>query len=118
DELLHPALDGNDSGNDDDGTFSHDYNWWDPSGSCPGEPCDNVGHGTHTMGTIAGGDGPGPFTPDTGVAPGVEWITAKGCEPFGCTSEALLSSGEFMLAPTDLSGRAPPPDLARDTVRR
>ena len=33
-------------------------------------PCDNVGHGTHTMGTMVGGDGPGPFTPDIGVAPG------------------------------------------------
>ena len=50
--------------------FTHDYNWWDPTGSCGDEPCDNVGHGTHTMGTMVGGDGPGPFTPDTGVAPG------------------------------------------------
>jgi len=71
-EFSHPALVGNYRGNNHDGTFTHDYNWWDPSHSCPGEPCDNVGHGTHTMGTIAGGDGPGPFTPDTGVAPGAE----------------------------------------------
>src|SRR5881392_3126757 len=90
-EFTHPALVGNYRGNNHDGTFTHDYNWWDPSSSCPGEPCDNVGHGTHTMGTIAGGDGPGPFSPDTGVAPGAEWMTAKGCEDFGCTSESLLS---------------------------
>ena len=106
-DFSHPALVGNYRGNNHDGTFTHDYNWWDPSNSCPGEPCDNVGHGTHTMGTIAGGDGPGPFTPDTGVAPGAEWMTAKGCEDLGCTSESLLSSGQFMLAPTDLERQQP-----------
>ncbi len=115
-DFMHPALVGNYRGNNHDGTFSHDYNWWDPSGSCPGEPCDNVGHGTHTMGTIAGGDGPGPFTPDTGVAPGAEWITAKGCEDFGCTSESLLSSGQFIIAPTDMAGNNPNPALAPDLV--
>jgi subtilisin family serine protease len=115
-DFSHPALVGNYRGNNHDGTFTHDYNWWDPSNSCPGEPCDNVGHGTHTMGTIAGGDGPGPFTPDTGVAPGAEWMTAKGCEDFGCTSESLLSSGQFILAPTDLAGNNPDPSLAPDVV--
>src|SRR5258705_2300893 len=111
-DFTHPALVGNYRGNNHDGSFSHDYNWWDPSGSCPGEPCDNVGHGTHTMGTIAGGDGPGPFTPDTGVAPGAEWITAKGCEDFGCTSESLLSSGQFIIPPPDMAGNTPNPPHA------
>jgi len=54
------------------------------------------------MGTIAGGDGPGPFTPDTGVAPGAEWISAKGCETFGCTSEALLSLRQRGMVPPSL----------------
>ena len=115
-DFSHPALVNNYRGNNHDGTFTHDYNWWDPSNSCPGEPCDNVGHGTHTMGTMVGGDGPGPFTPDTGVAPGAEWMTAKGCEDFGCTSESLLSSGQFILAPTDLSGNNPDPSRAPDVV--
>jgi len=115
-DFTHPALVNNYRGNNHDGTFTHDYNWWDPSGSCPGEPCDNVGHGTHTMGTIAGGDGPGPFSPDTGVAPGAEWMTAKGCEDFGCTSESLLSSGQFILEPTDMAGNNPDPSLAPDVV--
>ena len=115
-DFTHPALVGNYRGNNHDGTFTHDYNWWDPSNSCPSEPCDNVGHGTHTMGTIAGGDGPGPFTPDTGVAPGAEWMTAKGCEDFGCTSESLLSAGQFILAPTDLAGNNPDPSMAPDVV--
>jgi subtilisin family serine protease len=115
-DFTHPALVNNYRGNNHDGSFSHDYNWWDPSGSCPGEPCDNVGHGTHTMGTIAGGDGPGPFTPDIGVAPGAEWIAAKGCEDFGCSSESLLSSGQFVIAPTDMTGANPDPSLAPDLV--
>jgi subtilisin family serine protease len=115
-DFTHPALVNNYRGNNHDGTFTHDYNWWDPSNSCPGEPCDNVGHGTHTMGTMVGGDGPGPFTPDTGVAPGAEWMTAKGCEDFGCTSESLLSSGQFILAPTDLAGNNPDPSMAPDVV--
>ena len=78
-------------GNLGGGTFDHDYNWWDPTGICGDEPCDNAGHGTHTMGTMVGGDGPGPFTPDIGVAPGATWIAAKGCEDFGCSDVALLS---------------------------
>merc|ERR1712232_1447820 len=50
----------------------HDYNWFDPNGNP--EPFDNNGHGTHTMGTIAGSTASG-----VGVAPGSTWIAAKGC---------------------------------------
>jgi subtilisin family serine protease len=115
-EYTHPALVGNYRGNNGDGTFSHDYNWWDPTGICGDEPCDNAGHGTHTMGTIAGGDGPGPFTPDIGVAPEARWIAAKGCEDFGCSETALLSSGQFILAPTDLAGANADPSRRPDVV--
>ena len=115
-DFSHPALVENYRGNNHDGTFTHDYNWWDPAGICGGEPCDNVGHGTHTMGTIAGGDGPGPFTPDTGVAPGATWFAAKGCEDLGCSSESLLSAGQFILAPTDLEGNNPDPSRRPDIV--
>ena len=68
-EFTHPALVNQYRGNNGDGSFTHDYNWWDPTGICGDEPCDNVGHGSHTMGTMVGGDGPGPFAPDIGVAP-------------------------------------------------
>ena len=45
---------------------------------CPAAaPCDNNGHGTHTMGTMVGDDGAGN---QIGVAPGARWIAAKGCE--------------------------------------
>ena len=115
-DFTHPALVNQYRGNNGDGTFTHDYNWWDPTGVCGGEPCDNVGHGTHTMGTMVGGDGPGPFTPDIGVAPGARWIAAKGCEDFGCTEESLLSSGQWILAPTDLDGNNPDPSKRPDIV--
>ena len=98
------------------GSFDHNYNWWDPTGICGDEPCDNAQHGTHTMGTMVGGDGPGPFTPDVGVAPGAEWIAAKGCEDFFCTETSLLSAGEFILAPTDLDGLNPDPSKRPDIV--
>ena len=115
-DFAHEALVNNYRGNNHDGTFNHDYNWWDPSGSCPGEPCDNTGHGTHTMGTIAGGDGAGPFSPDIGVAPGVEWIAAKGCEDFFCSGESLLSSGQWVMEPTDMNGENPDASLAPHVV--
>jgi N-acetylneuraminic acid mutarotase len=97
----HPALVDQYRGNNDDGTFSHDYNWFDAAGSCPDAPCDTNGHGTHTMGTMAGDDG---ADNQVGVAPGVEWIAANGCCP---SDGALISSGEWMLAPTDLAGENP-----------
>ena len=115
-DFTHPALVNQYRGNNGDGTFTHDYNWWDVNNVCGGEPCDNVGHGTHTMGTMVGGDGPGPFTPDTGVAPGARWIAAKGCEPEGCPEDELLSSGQWILAPTDLNGENPDPSKRPDIV--
>lgn len=40
-------------------------------------PYDDHGHGTHTLGTLMGGDGPGPYPDDLGVAPGAEWVGVK-----------------------------------------
>ncbi|HEY6570563.1 MAG TPA: carboxypeptidase regulatory-like domain-containing protein, partial [Candidatus Limnocylindrales bacterium] len=115
-DFTHPALVDHYRGNNGDGTFTNDYNWWDPTGICGDEPCDNAGHGTHTMGTMVGGDGPGPFTPDIGVAPAATWIAAKGCEEFDCTEESLLSAGQWILAPTDSNGANPDPSKRPDIV--
>lgn len=104
----HPALVEQYRGNNGDGTFDHNYHWWDPSSICsPGVPCDNNGHGTHTMGTILGSDG---GENQIGVAPGATWIAAKGCESSSCSQSALLSSGQWIVAPTDLEGNNPDPD--------
>ena len=113
----HPALVEQYRGNHGIGGFDHNYNWWDPTGLCGDDaPCDTAGHGTHTMGTMVGGDGPGPFTPDIGVAPGATWIAAKGCEDLGCSDVSLLSAGQFILAPTDLDGNNPDPSMRPDIV--
>ncbi len=108
-DFRHPALVRQYRGNTGTG-FVHDYNWWDPLRQCPGKgPCDLEGHGTHTVGTILGGDGRGPLLDDIGVAPDATWIAAKACD-FFCSEFALLSAAQFLLAPTDLAGNDPDPD--------
>lgn len=98
-QFNHPALVNSYRGNNGDGTFDHNYNWFRAAGSCAA-PCDTNGHGTHTMGTMAGADGANQI----GVAPEVKWIAANGCCP---SDAALVTSGQWMLEPTDLNGQNP-----------
>ncbi|PRX67477.1 subtilisin family serine protease [Nonomuraea fuscirosea] len=106
----HPELLESYRGRNQDGTYSHDYNWFDPGEVCPSAaPCDNNGHGTHTMGTMVGKNG-------IGVAPGAKWIAAKGCEVNTCSDASLLAAGQWIVRPTDLNGQNPRPDLAPDIV--
>lgn len=65
------------------------------------------------MGTMVGDDGAGN---QIGVAPNTKWIAAKGCEGGTCTDSALLASGEWMLAPTDVTGANPRADLRPHVV--
>lgn len=103
----HPALVASYRGARDDGTFDHDYNWFTTRGDCGSGPCDDNGHGTHTMGTMVGDDGAGN---QVGVAPEAQWIATNGCcEESGF--QTLLDSGWWLLAPTDLDGRNP--DVSR-----
>jgi subtilisin family serine protease len=112
-EYTHPALVERYRGNTGDG-FEHDYNWYDPSRICPSPaPCDNNQHGTHTMGTMVGDDGGGN---QIGVAPGARWIAAKGCESSSCSAFAMVSTGQWMVAPTDLADQNPRPDLRPHVV--
>ncbi len=109
----HSALVRQYRGNLGGGTIDHNYNWFDPSHICGNPslvPCDNNGHGTHTMGTMVGDDGD-PGTNQIGVAPHARYIKAKGCETNNCSDAALLASGQWILAPTDLAGQNPRPDL-------
>lgn len=110
----HPALVNKYRGNLGGGSFDHNHNWFDPSNVCPGDvPCDNNGHGTHTMGTMVGDDG---GANQVGVAPGAKFIAAKGCESNSCSDAALLGSGQWILAPTDLAGANPRADLRPNIV--
>ena len=56
--------------------LSHDYNWFDAAGEPPSpDPVDQMGHGTHTMGTMLGGAAGGYSA--LGVAPGAQWIAVR-----------------------------------------
>ncbi|MGE5786088.1 MAG: S8 family serine peptidase, partial [Myxococcales bacterium] len=112
-EYTHAALVNQYRGNNADGSFDHNYNWNDPAQICGDAPCDNAGHGTHTMGTILGDDG---GENQIGVAPGARWIAAKGCEDYYCSYESLLGAGQWIVAPTDLSGQNPRPEMRPHVV--
>ena len=64
-DYTHPALSGKWAG------YWHDF----VNGNST--PYDDNGHGTHTMGTILGGDGPGSFSEDIGVAPHAQFVAVK-----------------------------------------
>ena len=78
--------------------ISHDYNWYDPTDVPFAAPTDTAGHGTHTMGTIAGRTN--GITTTIGVAPAVRWIAARGCQSLFCNDADLIRSAQWMLAPT------------------
>jgi subtilisin family serine protease len=110
----HPALIGRYRGNTG-GVIDHAYNFFDPSGVCQaGVPCDDAGHGTHTMGTMVGAADDAAFT--FGVAPGATWIAAKGCSDANCPFDDVAAAGQWILAPTDADGLNPRPDLRPDIV--
>lgn len=100
----HPALVDRYRGSLGNGLFDHNHSWFDPDAACTprGQPCDDQGHGTHTMGTMVGDGGAGN---QVGVAPDARWVTAKACHVFTCSDHALLAAGQWMLAPTDLVGQ-------------
>ncbi|MEU3777821.1 S8 family serine peptidase [Streptomyces sp. NPDC032472] len=113
-DVTHPAVNRQYRGRNADGTYDHNHNWFDPAGICPtAAPCDNNDHGTHTMGTMVGDDG---GANRIGVAPGARWIAAKGCETNSCSEASLLAAGQWIIAPTDLAGHDPRPDLAPHIV--
>jgi len=94
----------------DGATAAHDYNWHDaihdakpsnPCGADPPEPCDDHGHGTHTMGIMVGDDG---GTNYIGMAPGAEWIGCRNMEEGVGTPTTYMECFEFFLAPYPLDG--------------
>jgi subtilisin family serine protease len=111
--FTHAAVVNQYRGNLGGGAFDHNYNWFDPTGICGNTPCDNNNHGTHVTGTMVGDDG---GSNQIGVAPGANWIAAKGCGSSSCASNHLLAAGQWMVAPTDLNGQNPDPSKAPHVV--
>jgi subtilisin family serine protease len=102
----------------------HDYNWWDAIHSDIGgggnacgfnlpAPCDDYGHGTHTMGTGVGDDGTGN---QIGMAPGAQWIACRNMDGGVGRPSTYIECMEFFLAPWDLNHANPDPGKRPDAV--
>ena len=103
-------------------TADHNYNWHDaihaPSSNstCPPDslvPCDDNGHGTHTMGIMVGDDGGGN---QIGMAPGAEWIGCRNMDRGVGTPQTYIECYQWFLAPTDLNGTNPDPARSPDII--
>ncbi len=104
-------------------TVDHSYNWWDaihssieaggnPCGYNAAAPCDDYGHGTHTMGTLVGGTS----TEKIGVAPRAKWIACRNMDNGVGRPSTYIECFDFFLAPWDAAGNNPDPNRAPDVV--
>ncbi len=89
----------------------HNYNWHDSihsgggtCGSNAGAPCDDNGHGTHTLGTTIGDDA---VNNQIGVAPQARWIGCRNMDRGTGTPTTYMECFQFFLAPTDQNGLNP-----------
>jgi len=103
-EVDHPAL---------QGKWRSTNGWFDAVNGQSSPYDDHVdSHGTHTMGIICGGDGPGPFEHDIGVAPGVSFICAKVLDSEGNGQTSWIRAGFNWVA-----GLSEPPDVLSNSWR-
>ena len=112
-------------------TIVHDYSWHDaihelnpmhgdtdndPSNNPCGidllEPCDDNAHGSHTMGTMVGGND----TLKIGVAPDAKWIACRNMDRGYGSPVTYTECYEWFLAPTDINGNNPDPTKAPHVI--
>ena len=97
----------------DGATADHAYNWHDaihedlpengPGNSCGfnlPEPCDDNGHGTHTMGTMVGESD----IDKIGMAPGAKWIGCRNMENNWGSPSTYAECYEWFIAPYPFDG--------------
>jgi len=122
-----------------DGTAaSHDYNWHDgihaqdPANPCPAvppaapgspqpsspQPCDDDavlggGHGSHTVGTMAGDD---DATNRIGMAPEAKWIACRNMNQGVGVATTYMECMEWFIAPTKIDGTSPDPSKAPHVI--
>ena len=97
----------------------HNYNWHDaihdsignPCGNDSPFPCDDNGHGTHTIGTAVGDDGMGN---QIGMAPLAKWIGCRNLDQGNGTPARYLECMEWFLAPYPIGGGQGDPLKAPD----
>ncbi len=126
-DWTHPALIKQYRGYDAElDTADHNYHWHDAihdyhpahsdSNNICGinilEPCDDFGHGTHTMGTMIGLDSANQI----GVAPEADWCGCRNMERGWGTLFSYIECFEWFLAPTDLNNENPNPALAPHVI--
>ncbi len=80
-------------------------------------PYDDHGHGTHTIGTMVGGDGPGPFTPDIGLAYNAKFIAVKVLNNTNGFSSAsiVISGAQWILDPDSNPATDDFPDVVNNS---
>ncbi len=97
----HPALQSRYRGYDPHGAaHQHVGNWFDATGEGAVYPVDGSGHGTHTMGTMVGGEG-------LGVAPGARGIAARAFRGGIGYDSWIHAAFEWLLAPEGDPALAP-----------
>jgi serine protease AprX len=97
----------------------HNYNWHDaihdsvgnPCGNDSPFPCDDTGHGTHTIGTAIGDDNMGN---QIGMAPLAKWIGCRNVDQGNGTPARYLECMEWFLAPYPIGGGQGDPLKAPD----
>lgn len=112
--------------------IDHQYHWFDaitsisplhndpevsptnnPCGLSVDFPCDDNDHGTYTMGISVGDDELGN---QIGVAPGSRWIAVRNMERGYGSPATYLAGFQWFLAPTDIDGNDPRPELAPHVI--
>ncbi len=109
----------------DGSTADHNYNWHDaidsidshnsgtnPCGLSIKVPCDDQGHGTHTMGTMVGLSG----SNEIGVAPDAKWIGCRNMERGYGMPSTYIECFEWFLSPTDTNEMNADATMAPDVV--
>jgi subtilisin family serine protease len=109
----------------DGSNADHNYNWHDaihdysplgdsinPCGLDLNVPCDDHGHGTHTVGTMVAEDSVVKF----GVAPDAQWIGCRNMEHGWGSPQTYLECFEWFLAPTDLNDQNANPSKAPHVI--
>ncbi len=122
-EWQHPALKEKYRGWDGS-TADHNYNWHDAihdtinqgANSCGLNlmaPCDDNFHGTHTMGTMAGG-----VSNDSviGVAPDAKWIGCRNMEEGDGKPSTYIECFQWFVAPTNLANTGADPAMSPDVI--
>jgi len=93
-------------------TITHVYNWFDAWGTTgrpqrcstnPQVPCDDGGHGSHTVGTMVG-DATNAGSSVLGMAPDAKWIACRNMNNGVGTPASYTTCFQFFLAPYPQGG--------------